>query len=255
MTIAVANTSNTSTYFYWLSRTNELAHAMSTKVITVDSNATIGNSVLEGTFQANTVVADEIKANGSTLIISSNSVFSGSISVGNTTVNTSVNSTAITSGRVLIGGTITGNSTTLAVGANVVITSSLFSVGNSTINVSINSTSIAISGRSLPDTGPVNTNITSSAAIVDTFDIDTYRASEYVMSIVNNVSNGYQVSKMLVIGDGSDASITEFGVLSTNGQLGVFSANANSTTVKVYFTLASGITNVQIKGVRTPVPT
>lgn len=255
MTIAVANTSNTNNTAYLINRVNELAHALSNKVITVDSNTTSGNAVVNGVFQANTIKLDTLLANGTVLSITSNVNLTHTLSVGNSTVNTVINSTSLLTGSISVNGVVTISTSGLMVGSNTFLTTSGLSVGNSTINVAINSTSISISGRSLPDTGPVNTNITSSASIVDTFDIDTYRASEYVMSIVNNVSNGYQVSKMLVIGDGSDASITEFGVLSTNGQLGVFSANANSTTVKVYFTLASGITNVQIKGVRTPVPT
>ena len=44
MTIAVANTSNTNTFEYWLNRTNELADAMSNKVITVNSNNKIGRA-------------------------------------------------------------------------------------------------------------------------------------------------------------------------------------------------------------------
>jgi hypothetical protein len=89
---------------------------------------------------------------------------------------------------------------------------------------------------------------------VDSFDLSVYRSSEYVMSVKNNTANGYQVSKLLVVHDDSNASIAEFGVISTNSTLGVFTANSNTTHVKVYLTLAGSVTDVQVKGIRTPVP-
>ena len=52
MTVTVANTSNTSTFQYWLDRTNELADAMTTKAVTVDSNSATGNVTVNGTFTA-----------------------------------------------------------------------------------------------------------------------------------------------------------------------------------------------------------
>lgn len=56
MTITVANTSNTSTFSFWVSRTNELADAMSTKAVTVNSNTAAGNASITGTFSANSIV-------------------------------------------------------------------------------------------------------------------------------------------------------------------------------------------------------
>ena len=53
MTITVANTSNTNTFDFWKNRTNELAHAMSTYVVTTDSNTAVGNAHIIGTYIAN----------------------------------------------------------------------------------------------------------------------------------------------------------------------------------------------------------
>lgn len=55
MTITVANTSNTNTFEYWVNRTNELADAMTTKVVTTDSNTASGNAAISGNFYANTI--------------------------------------------------------------------------------------------------------------------------------------------------------------------------------------------------------
>jgi hypothetical protein len=68
MTIAVTNTAGTDTFLYWQTRTNELADALTNKVITADSNTTSGNVTIDGI-----------------------------ITVGNSTVNSIVNSSTVTS--------------------------------------------------------------------------------------------------------------------------------------------------------------
>jgi hypothetical protein len=55
MTITVANTSNTNTFEYWVNRTNELADAMTNKVVTVDSNSAVGDAAVTGNFYATTI--------------------------------------------------------------------------------------------------------------------------------------------------------------------------------------------------------
>ena len=63
MTITVANTSNTNTFDYWKNRTNELAHAMSTKVVTTDSNTTVGNAAIGGRLTASSLSVSNTSAN------------------------------------------------------------------------------------------------------------------------------------------------------------------------------------------------
>lgn len=75
MTIAVSNTSLANTFGHWLERVNELAHAMSTKVVTADSNTVVGNVSIQGTLTANVVNCDTITAtDGSTEILAANLV-------------------------------------------------------------------------------------------------------------------------------------------------------------------------------------
>lgn len=68
MTISVSNTAGTDTFSYWQTRTNELADALTTKVITADSNTTSGNVFIDGV-----------------------------MTIGNSTVNSIVNSSTVTS--------------------------------------------------------------------------------------------------------------------------------------------------------------
>lgn len=131
MTYTVANVSNTSTFYYWKERTNELATAMSNLVVTVNSNAAIGNAQINGTFTANNLIisgnatlkaiiannslgtsGQVITTNGSAIYWSSlsqiginqdlqytwtnNHYFGANVSVGNSSVNVAVTSSGIT---------------------------------------------------------------------------------------------------------------------------------------------------------------
>jgi hypothetical protein len=63
MTIYVANTGLTQTFDYWRNRTNELSYSMSTKVVTVESNTTIGNCHIDGNVWANSITIGNNTAN------------------------------------------------------------------------------------------------------------------------------------------------------------------------------------------------
>lgn len=65
MTAAVQNTLTTNSFDFWRNRTNELAYAMSTLAVTVNSNTAVGNAVITGTFTANvlTISNGSISAN------------------------------------------------------------------------------------------------------------------------------------------------------------------------------------------------
>lgn len=60
MTVTVANVANTNTFDYWRVRTNELADAMTNKVVTVETVATTGNAAITGTFTANVLAGNTV---------------------------------------------------------------------------------------------------------------------------------------------------------------------------------------------------
>lgn len=78
MTVEVANTGTTNTWQYFLNRVNELATAMTTKVVTTDSNTASGNAAISGAFTANVLIANTVSVSNSTSNIT--------ISVPNTTL-------------------------------------------------------------------------------------------------------------------------------------------------------------------------
>ena len=65
MTITVANTTLTNTFEYFVNRTNELSNALTTKVVTADSNTTSGNAAITGTFSANVYIVGNSASNTS----------------------------------------------------------------------------------------------------------------------------------------------------------------------------------------------
>ena len=64
MTAAVQNTITTNTFDFWRNRTNELAYAMSTLAVTVNSNTAVGNAAITGSFTANSLYV----SNGTTSV-------------------------------------------------------------------------------------------------------------------------------------------------------------------------------------------
>ena len=78
MTVTVANVANTNTFDFWKNRTNELADAMTNKVVTVNTAATTGHAAITGTFTANVLA-------GNTVYLS-NTTSNLTISIPNTSV-------------------------------------------------------------------------------------------------------------------------------------------------------------------------
>lgn len=105
MTIAVANTTLANTFGHWLTRVNEIATALSTKVVTVNSNTTIGNAAIEGTFTANVINCDTITAtDGSTEILAANLVIQstgGLVTLGTVNIKNDITFDAVSKIRVV----------------------------------------------------------------------------------------------------------------------------------------------------------
>jgi hypothetical protein len=66
MTIEVAQISNTNTFQFVFNRVNELANAMSIKTVTTESNTTIGNASISGTFTASSLTSGSVLVTNST---------------------------------------------------------------------------------------------------------------------------------------------------------------------------------------------
>jgi hypothetical protein len=247
MTVLIQNTAVTNTFDFWRSRTNELAYAMSNSAVTVNSNTATGNAAITGTFTANALVTNTFAVNTS-------------ISVGNSTVNAVVNSTSIALGNSSVVRVINTTSVSfdsyVSVGsstANAVTNTSVVKISNSTASISLSiPTAAQISNGQyfhnangqytipvIPYTpisnGTVSTSGTS-AQLVDSYLISTYNSADYTIAAINGSANGFSATKLVTYHDVGNAYITEYAVMYSNAALGVFSANANTTHVRLYIT-------------------
>ena len=172
--------------------------------------------------------------------VTGNAVVNGYISANNLVATT------------IRGGNIS-TSAVLTVTSNLAINGAIFTLGNSSINTVINSTSITVNGILIPTVHfTVNTQTSgTSAQVIDYYTLDTYRGADYVLTIKDNGANAHQIQKSIVIHDNGGVYLSTYGVIWSNTNLGTFSANANSTHARLYFTPT--ISNSQVKGVRTMV--
>lgn len=148
------------------------------------------------------------------------------------------------------GALTTGNGFVIGVfGANTVVASNLQG-GNTSVsaNLVVTSNCNFNTGLTLNNVECLNVNTTTTGTtsqVVDSFLISTWRSVEYTLTIKNGVANGYQMSKLLVLQDGGNAYVTEFGVLQSNGTQGAFTATANSIAVILNFTPIATATTIQ----------
>jgi hypothetical protein len=212
MTYAVANTLLTSTFDYWRNRTNELATAMSNNVITVSSNAAVGNTEVVGTITATT------------------------ISVGNSSPNAVINTTSISISNTTASITLSSPTAVQIANGNYTFAANSTWVFNPLSNAVSNSTGIA------------------SIKVLDAFVKSQYRVADYVVNVSDDNANAFHTTRLFVTHDDSvtTAYVTEYATMTTNatsGVLGIFSANANSTHVKLNF--VPNVANTTIKVIRT----
>lgn len=234
MTVTVQNTiaNSTSTGAYLISRLNELADAMTNKVVTTDSNTATGNAAVSGSLQANALFV--------------NSVSGG---VAGVPANLNFTSNATFYSRVNLGG-----------GANVYITT-----GNSTHRVLTVNTLGAVSAVKLTfssDLSDVNAASVSNGSLLVYSNAEsawksTAAASVYVgnsgaldgnpasyFTNASNMDSGTLASARL---SGSYTGITAVGTLSSLAVTGNASANNASFATAVSAATAS-FTNATVSG-------
>ena len=103
MTVTVANVGLNNTFEYWRARTNDLSLAVNNYVLTVNNNPTIGDAILIGNFQSNTVYVGTSLSGGSltspqNLYVNTFTTFFNGISVATTSsfaANTTFNDAII----------------------------------------------------------------------------------------------------------------------------------------------------------------
>lgn len=87
----------------------------------------------------------------------------------------------------------------------------------------------------------------TTAQLVDKFDLNNYRTAKYLVQMTQG--SDYHVSEVLLMHDGTDVYITEYGTMYTTNSLGTISADINNSYVRLLVTPASA-TSMVVKGQR-----
>lgn len=94
---------------------------------------------------------------------------------------------------------------------------------------------------------------TTSTTAIDTYSTTQFRSAKYLVQIDEGigVNADFELREILLVADNnSQVWATEYGVVTSNGDLGVFAAGMTGTDVTLYFT-AFAATNKTIKVLRT----
>jgi hypothetical protein len=94
------------------------------------------------------------------------------------------------------------------------------------------------------DQTATNVSANTTPTLVDTFVTSSYSSAKYLVQI--KAGSTVQVAELLLVQDTANAYITTYGVLSSNVELGTFTANVASGNVNLYYTSTTA-TNSNVK--------
>jgi len=186
--------------------------------------------------------SDVVTANGSAdgAVNSGNGFVTGIFGATILAANNIRGGTVNTAAPVTITSNIAVNSSYSIINGNNVVNSTAISVG---ANVGINTSTITLGSIHQKYVNAVTSG--TSEQLVDYIDFTVNRSAEYCLTITDQGSSSYQISKILLIHDGSTAKVTEYGVISSNASLGYFSATANSSHALLKITPVPSATSIK----------
>lgn len=169
------------------------------------------------------------------------------------TITSGVQATTVTNSLIV---TTTTNSTSTLTGALVVnggvgISNDIVVGGTATISGRLIAESVQIAESVFDSTQSFTS--TTATIIIDTYDINDYRGAKYLIQIDEGHGPGANfllLEMLLLVDNDGDIWKTEYAQLSTNGDLGQFSAEVISGQLELYFTAFSP-TNKHINVLRT----
>lgn len=92
----------------------------------------------------------------------------------------------------------------------------------------------------------------TNATVFDNFDATAWRMMKYIISI-NKTSNGdnkYYATEMTILVDGANVSVSEYGTIDNDGNIGTISVSRVGNTVNLTVTPVVGITPITVRFAR-----
>lgn len=91
-----------------------------------------------------------------------------------------------------------------------------------------------------------------NVTVIDNFDATQWRMIKYIVSIAKTSAgdNKFYATEMTILVDGEDVSVSEYGTIDTDGNIGTISVSRVSNTVALTVTPAPGITPITVRYAR-----
>jgi hypothetical protein len=102
--------------------------------------------------------------------------------------------------------------------------------------------------NSMQSGGTYNGFSGSTAKTIDTWDASVYTSAKYIVQIVD--SGNIHTEEMMVIQDGISVYISQYGVITNNGELGTFDGSINSGNVVITFKPNNASSSMKVNVVR-----
>jgi hypothetical protein len=91
-----------------------------------------------------------------------------------------------------------------------------------------------------------------NATVIDNFDATVWRMVKYLVSIkkTSNGDNKFYATEMTILIDGDGVSVSEYGTIDNDGNIGTISVSRVANTVNISVTPAVGITPITVRFAR-----
>lgn len=89
-----------------------------------------------------------------------------------------------------------------------------------------------------------------NTTIFDNFDATIWRSVKYTISMKKTSGNKYQTTELTVLADGTDVSVSEFGLVDNDGNIGTISVSRAGNTVSLSVIPVAGQTPITLRYMR-----
>lgn len=122
------------------------------------------------------------------------------------------------------------------------LSNSVYSVANSALAA----TATKISNLQFANLNSISvtTSTNTSNQILDSFSTTTYRSIKYLIQVTS--STNYQTSEIILVQDGTNAYITEYGIVTTSGSLMTYDANISGGMVQLLMNPVNNINTINL---------
>ena len=92
----------------------------------------------------------------------------------------------------------------------------------------------------------------TNPTVFDNFDANVWRMVKYIIAIKKNSSgdNKFYATEMTILVDGTDVSVSEYGTIDNDGNIGTISVSRSGNTVLLTVTPEAGITPITLRYAR-----